>query len=199
MHRCERVSLALPRLLDFSQIGDRAKQQLRREIAHGSTLPVGRHIFHRGLAVHAREEEARKQSRRAAFCVGWGLPSDTCQVRATQSIKAFEISAAPLGSPQTLEKHVIEAECQVESRVAVPCALGVQEHWTTRPTENVFWTDIAVHQSQLSRSGDAYEFFQRCGEVGMCACSGIQVGFEANGKENVIGGELLCNGSWPAV
>ena len=36
------------------------------------------------------------------------------------------------GATQALEQHVIEAEGEVEGRIAKPCALGVQEHRTVR-------------------------------------------------------------------
>ena len=50
--------------------------------------------------------------------------------------------------PQALQQQVVEAEGEVEGRVAVPGAFGVEEHRPVRPDQDVLRADVAMHQGR---------------------------------------------------
>ena len=80
--------------------------------------------------------------------------------------------------PQALEEQVIETEGEIERRIAVPGAFGVEKHRTARPDEDVLRTDIAVHQRQ---PGSAVRRRRpSLGEFWMRPDGGDQIGLDAD-------------------
>ena len=86
---------------------------------------------------------------------------------------------------------MVEAEGEIEGRVAVPGAFGVEEHRAARPDQDVFRADVAMHQRaaacaaviSASRPSGA-------GEIGMRAARGDQIRLDADRVETVVGGEV---------
>ncbi len=70
---------------------------------------------------------------------------------AAQGIEAGEVLRRVLALPDALEEQVVEAEGQVEGRLAVPGAFGIEQHRSGRANEDVLRTDVAVHQESLAR------------------------------------------------
>ena len=84
---------------------------------------------------------------------------------------------------------MVQAESQIKGRIAVPRALGVEEYRTVARDENVFRTDVAMHQAVLGSGGALRQPLQRGCEIGMPGGRGDEVGLEADGVEDGIGGE----------
>src|SRR5205823_3589489 len=106
-------------------------------------------IFHRTLAVDASQKQRRQQPAGPLLHAGARLPTHTFQINVRESFERLQESIRSLAIPQTLQQEMIQTEGQIECRVAEPGAFGIQEHWTTRPRENVLRADVAVNQGNL--------------------------------------------------
>ena len=60
--------------------------------------------------------------------------------------------------PKTLEQQVIETERQIKGRITVPGALGIKKHRAIGTDQNVFRTDVAMHQGKPVGSGNVGKF-----------------------------------------
>ena len=85
-------------------------------------------VLDRRLAVDAREQSAGQQRGDALFAVRGRLPRDARQVSRRQRSEGVDIARAPLRLPRALQQQVIQHEREIERRVAVPRAFGVEDH-----------------------------------------------------------------------
>ena len=85
--------------------------------------------------------------------------------------------------PHAFQQQVIEAECQIECRIAPPGALRIEKHWPCRPRQDVLRADVAVHQGVLVglRRGD--QRIQRVGAIGMRPCRGNEIRLQPDIEE----------------
>src|SRR5262249_43017016 len=88
--------------------------------------------------------------------------------------------------PRTFEQQVIEAERQVERRVAVPRALGVEEYRAVRTDKDVLRADVAVYQGELGVRGGLGEAAQRARAVRVTLRGREQVRLGGDGVEDVV-------------
>ena len=89
---------------------------------------------------------------------------------------------------------MIEAKGEIEGRVPVPGAFGVQEHRPVGSGEDVLGADVAVDQGRMGVPGDAGQVDQRRRQFGMRRRRGFQVRGEADGVKDGVGRELGLDG-----
>jgi hypothetical protein len=94
--------------------------------------------------------------------------------------------------PQALQQQVVQAEGQVEGRVAPAGAFGVQQHRARRADQDVLRAHVAVHQRVRVRLCLRHQGLQRAGQVGMTLCGGQQVGLEPDVEEDRFAVEQRC-------
>ncbi len=141
-------------------------------------------VFHGRLAVDAREQQSREQRRGPRLDVGEG---NALQVRARQGVEAAEIAGFGLRHPQALEKQMIQAEGEIESRIPVPRALCVQKYGALGPDEDVLRAHVAVDHAHLRPGGALDKLVQARLQRGVAQAGGHEVGLEADGVEDVVG------------
>ena len=86
---------------------------------------------------------------------------------------------------------MVEAEGEIEGRIAVPGTFRVQQYWTLRRHQYVFRAEIAMHQRELGACGGCCDFVQPRGTVRMARRRGEQIGLQPDRLKNVIVGEAL--------
>ena len=85
---------------------------------------------------------------------------------------------------------MVEAEREIESRVAPPGAFGIEEHRTARANQDVLRADVAVHQREPGGRGDCRrELLQSRCKVRMHVCGRQQVRLEPDGMKDRVGGK----------
>src|SRR5205807_1219125 len=132
-------------------------------------------VFHRRLAVDAAEEQPRKERGGALFDRGSWLPGNAAQIGGVERDEALEEFGAGCRNPGALQEHVVQAEREVERRIAVPRALGVEEHRAMRRDQDVLRADIAMHQAVFGCGGALLEALERAGEVRMSCGRGEEI------------------------
>src|SRR4029079_17030030 len=85
---------------------------------------------------------------------------------------------------------MIQAEGEIESRIAIPGALRVQQNRTLRANQNVLRTDIPMHQCVFRTRRGFDQPMQRWSEIGMANGRGFQIRLQAQAMENRIRGKL---------
>src|ERR1700731_267172 len=70
------------------------------------------------------------------------LPIDSAEVSFGQAIESQQEPASCRRHPEALEQQVVEAEGEVEGRIAEPRAFGIDENRALWPNQDVLWTDI---------------------------------------------------------
>ena len=103
-----------------------------------------RDVLHRRGAVYAGKQQSGQKRRRSAFQNCHRLPVNMFQIGSHKRIVAGEIGGDMGRFPYTLEQKVIEAEREIESRIAVPGAFRVQKNGAVGSGEDVLGTDVAV-------------------------------------------------------
>ncbi len=88
---------------------------------------------------------------------------------------------------------MVEAEGQVEGRVADAGAFGIEEHRAVRPEQDILRADVAVDHRQASRRGAAAQRKQLRFEVRMPGGGGFEVGLQPDMLEYLGGRELRCD------
>ncbi len=150
------------------------------------------HVLHRRLAVDPGQEQRRQQRRRPApRARGRGSQPTPVEIALRQRVEAIEEARRRGGRPQALQQQVVEAEGEVERRIAVPGALGVEEHWAVRPDQDVLRADVAMHQRQLGGGGAPRQPAQRRRQWRMGAAGRDQIGLQPDVVEDGIGRETL--------
>ena len=85
---------------------------------------------------------------------------------------------------------MVEAEREIERRVAVPGAFGIEEDRPARPDQDVLRADVAVHQGAPGARGGLDQGVQRLGAVRMRARARDQIRLEPDVVEDPVGREL---------
>ena len=85
---------------------------------------------------------------------------------------------------------MIQAEREIERRVAVPGALRIQKHRPARRDEDVLGADIAVHEADLRFGGALRERLEAGSEIRMRSRGGEEIRLEPDGVKDGVGGEL---------
>ncbi len=156
-------------------------------------------VFDRRLAIHPAEKQAGEQGRGALFDGARGFPGHRAQIGGGQGIEALQEALAGARDPDAFEEHVVEAEGEIEGRVAVPRALGVEEHRALRADEDVLRAHIPVHQCKSCSCRSCDQIFQYRRKSGMNLRSSQEIGLEADGMEILVGvefrGAVLVAGS----
>jgi hypothetical protein len=142
-------------------------------------------VFDRRLAVHAGEEQGGQQRGDALFDARF--PGHARQIMILQRSEAFR--QRRVRYPERLEDEVVQAEGDIEGRVAVPGALGVEEHRSPRGHEDVLRADVAVNQRHMRSSSTAYQSHQLLFEIGMLPGRRNEIGLETDGVEDLVGRE----------
>ena len=81
---------------------------------------------------------------------------------------------------------MIEAKGKIKSGVAPPGAFRIQKHRPRWATQDILRADIAMHQRALAARGDSRDIFQNTRQIRMRAGGCQQIGFQADGVENLI-------------
>src|ERR1700716_3418323 len=119
------------------------QQQLARDGPDVLLVFPGNQILDRRLAVDAREQQGWKKGCGAGFERLDSLPGQFCLVSFEKRLEAQQKSVRRAGYPQALEQQMVEAESEIERRIAVPRAFGIEEHRTARAGQDVLGTDVA--------------------------------------------------------
>src|SRR5258708_38894350 len=138
--------LALPCIAHAGKTVDRIEQQRASDAAYPVSLRLGRDVFHRRLAVDAPEKQPGQQMRGAFLDVGARFPGNARQIAPGQRLVALKVTCLPLWPPQAFEQQMIQTERQIECRIAVPRAFGVEKHRPVRSRQNILRADVARHQ-----------------------------------------------------
>src|SRR5688572_21729050 len=88
---------------------------------------------------------------------------------------------------------MVQAEGEVEGRIAVPGAFRIEKHRSTRANEDVLRADVAVHEAQSGACRALHERLELRFKVAMGEAGGDQIGLEADGMEDRVGGKALGN------
>ena len=75
-----------------------------------------------------------------------GSQSTPAQVGVGAGRRSSEEGVGAGRRPQALQQQVVEAEGEVEGRIAPPGAFGVEKHRASGPDQDVLRADVAVHQ-----------------------------------------------------
>ena len=142
---------SFPRHSDFRQVLGRVQQKRPRGTADDRSSGLGGDVLDRRLAIDAGQQQPWQQTGRACLDGRGVFPCDPCQVSRRHGPETGHETGLGAGDPQAFEQQVIEAEGQVEGRVAPPGALGVQENRAIRSLQDVLWADVAMHQCPLVR------------------------------------------------
>ena len=137
-----------PSLAHRRETLDRIAQQRPRDPPHPVLVGFERDVFDRRLAVDPRQQQPRQQARGARFEHLRRLPGDAAEIGFGEKVEAGEKTRDRLPVPQAFEQQVVEAEREVEGRVAVPGAFGVEKHRPARTDQDVFRADIAMDQRE---------------------------------------------------
>ena len=175
-----------PSLRDFQP---RRREERRANLADGVLLRLAGQIFDRRLAVDAREHQPGQQRRRARSQLCARLPGDVREIGVGQCRERIDVARAPLRPPRALEQQVVQHEREIERRIAVPCALGVEDHRTRGPDQQVLRAEIAVDQHALRGTRRLDERGEARREVGMRARGRDEIGLEPDRIEDVVGRE----------
>ena len=84
---------------------------------------------------------------------------------------------------------MLEAEAEIEGRIAVPGTFGIDENRSFGSAENILRTNVAMDQGLAGLAGALGQADQGHGQVRMPVGGGHQIGFQAHGIENGIGGK----------
>ncbi len=84
---------------------------------------------------------------------------------------------------------MVEAEGDIERRVAEPGALGIEQHRAGRPEQDVLWAHVAVHDRQVRGGGPVGEGGKPVLEIGVGPRRDAQVGVDPERVEVLVGGE----------
>ena len=84
---------------------------------------------------------------------------------------------------------MVETEGEIEGRVAIPGALGIEEDRPGRADEDVLRADVAMDQRQRGRRGAVGERIEACPKGGMPFAGGAKIGLEPQRLEDVAGWE----------
>ena len=147
-------------------------------------------VLDRRLAVDPGEEQPGQQPRRAPLERAVRLPA---RRRRDRPWPARRSSGGKLARgvrrPQTFQQQVVQAEREIERRVAVPGALGIEEDRPARPDQDVLRADVAVHEGASGARGGLDQRVQRVGPVRMRPRARDQIRLEPDVVEDPIGGE----------
>ena len=138
-----------------------SREERSRECAHGVLLRIVGQVLDRRLAVDAREHEPGQQRGGARLAARRRLPRDVRQIRGRQRSEGVDIARAPLRLPRAFEQQVIQHEREIERRVAVPRALGVEDHRARRADQQILRAEVAVDQHALRGSRGLDERIER--------------------------------------
>ncbi len=86
---------------------------------------------------------------------------------------------------------MIEAEGEVEGRIAPPGGLGVEKDWAIRADEDVLGANVAVDERQAGGGGPLDQGRQFSGHRRLTPARRQEVGVEPQRTEDVVGGEFL--------
>ena len=89
---------------------------------------------------------ARAAATRPALQPGAGFPARLGEIGSGQLFAALQQPLPPPSHDKALEQQVVQAERDVERRVAEPAALGVQQHRPVRAEQDVLRADVAVDE-----------------------------------------------------
>ena len=163
MHARQCASRSSTRLPDSPLAAQASRTAARRSTGSSSSAratrrtrslsDLERDVFDRRLAVDPRQQQPRQQVRGARFEHLRRLPGDAAEIGLGEPVEAGEKAGDRLSVPQAFQQQVVEAEREVEGRVAVPGAFGVEEHRPARTDQDVFRADIAMHQSEAGAGG----------------------------------------------
>ena len=81
---------------------------------------------------------------------------------------------------------MVEAEGDIEGRVSVPGAFGVEEDRAARADQNVLRRDVAVHEGLLAGERLARKPHQLLGDARVLLGRRLQIGLQADRMKNVV-------------
>src|SRR6185436_3213242 len=87
------------------------------------------------------------------------------------------------------QQQVVQAERQVERRVAVPRAFRIEKYRSVICDEDVLRADVAVHQANLGIGRAVNEGLKYLLEIAMRPAGRYEVGLEADRMEDRVGSE----------
>ena len=119
-------------------------------------------------------------------------PSDLSEVSLRECRKCIKIGGRETAVPHTFEKKVVQAERQIERRITIPRAFGVEEDWASWSDEDVFRRYVAVNQALLCCESSRRELHQPIGNPGVAASCCLEVRLEPDWVEDVVRCEQLC-------
>src|SRR6202163_4235633 len=88
------------------------------------------------------------------------LPNYSPQIGGGQRIETGQIARPPLRTPRSFQEHVVQAKGEIEGRVAVASAFGIQEDRSARAAQQVLRTHVAVHEGALGSEGSGGQIVQ---------------------------------------
>src|SRR5690606_23792073 len=124
----------------------------------------------------------KEQSRNERSAPGFhAIEHDLIQIGARERPEAFEEARRRRWHPDALQEQMVQAESEVERRVAVPRALRVEAHRAARADEDVLRAHVAVHQAVTVTGCPVGNFEEAILQVQMPRSSGDEVRLEAQG------------------
>ena len=162
--------------------------------AHPLAVCLISKVFDRRAAIDPRQQDRGEQRNRAVLDPVPQRGRDRVQIGGMQAIERGGGLWFPLRVPHALQQHMRGAEREVEGRIAIPGAFGVDQHRPGAATQDVLGADIAVDQCGacgLRRGGDSLD---DAGQIRVCAGGVEQVGLDPQRREQIIGGEPSGNG-----
>ena len=108
-------------------------------------------------STRARNRPGSRRAARASIAAR-GSQFDAGEIGRGERIEAGEIALAPLRPPQAFQQHMVEAEGEVEGRVAVPGAFGVEQDRARADRTRMFfglrspWTSASLVRAVVSAS-----------------------------------------------
>ena len=110
----------------------------------------------------------------------------------SESLEASQIVVDGLWPYQAFEQEMIQAESDVESRIAEPGGLGIDENRPLWAHQYIFGTDVAMHQRNTPTQRSIHEVAQRSGKIRVAAPRFEQIGIHAQSIENIR--RIECGG-----
>src|SRR5204863_4824525 len=100
-----------------------------------------------------------------------------------------EVSIRPLRPGDALQQKMVQAERDVESRVAIPRALRVQEYRPLRTEQDVFRAHVTMHERETGMRGALAKRAQLGCEIRVPRRRRQQIWLEPDRMENRVGAE----------
>ena len=170
----------------------RVRKPSARHLAHNGPIAISQ-IFDRRLAIDARENKGGKQSHGAVLELRWRLPYNGSEIARREAVKARKVIITACGPRETFEKKVVQAEGEVERRIAIPGGFCIEKHRTVRAHEDVLWADVPMHERDTRAQGPFGKAVQHIRNIRIPSRCFDQIGLDAKSVERIVRIELRGN------